>query len=105
LETPQAMPKRTDISSILIIVAISLCGCAEDISADLKEISRIEGKCGLKTGSLSLDAKAGLKFNPEPNEKYAKIDCALTEIKTSGLSRHMKYGFVGNEGPAKEEQK
>jgi hypothetical protein len=99
------MPKRADISSILIMGAISLCSCATGVGGDAAEISKIEAKCGVKKGTLSLDAKTGFKFNPDPDEKYENVDCALAEIRSSSLSRHMKYGFVGNEGPAKEEQK
>lgn len=99
------MPKRSDIFSILIIGVISLCGCAAGAGGDAAEIARIEAKCGLKKGTLSLDAKTGFKLNPDPDEKYENVDCALAEISSSSLGRHMKYGFVGNEGPAKEEQK
>ncbi len=99
------MLKRADICSILIIMPLSVCGCATQANTDVAEISRIEAKCGVQKGTLRLDEKVGFKFDPDPNEKYEKVDCALTEIRTSSLSRHMKYGFVGNEGPAKEEQK
>jgi hypothetical protein len=99
------MPKRAAISQILVIAALSLYGCADSTSRDALEIVRIETKCGVKKGTLRLDDKVGFSFDPDLNEEYEKVDCALAEIRTSSLYRHMKYGFVGNEGPAKEEHK
>lgn len=72
---------------------------------DAAEITKIEAKCGVKQGTLRLDGKVGFAFNPDPDEEYEKVDCALAELRESPLSRHFKYGFVGNEGPTKEEQK
>ena len=89
----------------IIIAAISLCSCATGADNDTAEINRIEKKCGVAKGTLRLDKKVGFTFNPDPNEKYEKVNCALAELRSSSLWRHMKYGFVGNESPAKEGQK
>lgn len=88
------------IFSMLIVAALSLGGCNVGNKGDAAEISRIETKCGLKTGSMRIDAKVGFTLNLDPNEKYENVDCALAEIRSSSLSRHIKFGFVGNEQPS-----
>lgn len=88
------------IFSMLIVAALSLGGCSVGYQGDAAEISRIEAKCGLKKGSMRIDAKFGFTFNPDPKEKFETVDCALSEIRSSSLSRHIKYGFVGNEQPS-----
>lgn len=85
---------------MLIVAALSLGGCNVGNKDDAAEISRIEEKCGVKNGTLRLDASAGLTTDIDPNEKYENVDCLLAELRSSSLSRHMKYGFVGNEQPS-----
>jgi len=58
----------------------------------LDDISR---KCGLPKSIFKLVGTDELHIQPSPDEKYERVDCALSELRKSDLP--LKIGFVGNE--------
>jgi hypothetical protein len=100
------MPKRTDISSILIFGAAILGACSADTSPpkDKQEaLNQIAAKCNLPPSIFKLGEGENIIFQPPANANYDDVYCALTEVKKSPFS--FKLGFVGNEAIAPEKQK
>ena len=107
------MPKRTDISSILVIGAISLTvlGACSGIGADSKaaqqedvidftdgfqqsDADAILGVCGASDVTLTVKADGEIYFEPDLDADYESSACVLNKIKESGTT---KFGFVGSE--------
>jgi hypothetical protein len=100
------MPRRTDISFILIIgagplallLASTSCAQGDSTQARAAELTRIADACGLPRASLTLHA-GQVRFQPPLDARYEAVDCALTRLRQSGLVRDIPMGFVGNEAP------
>lgn len=115
------MPRRTDISSTLIIGAgpivlgASLCATAcgtstapgapagnvaQAPSANKREaaFAAIAERCGLPRTALQLDGDA-VAVQPPPDARYEAVDCMLRELAAGGFTKNMAIGFVGNEIP------
>jgi hypothetical protein len=60
--------------------------------AKLDDITRI---CRLPPSIFKLVGFEELHIQPSPDEDYERLDCALSELKKSGIP--LKIGFVGNE--------
>jgi hypothetical protein len=101
------MPKRTDISSILIIGAAMLGACSIGTSSAPKDkraaLDQIAAKCNLQSSIFTLGEGDNIIFRPPADANYDDVDCALTEVKKSPFP--FKLGFVGNEALAPEKQK
>ncbi|MEA3038405.1 MAG: hypothetical protein QOE79_918 [Sphingomonadales bacterium] len=94
--------RRLQISSILIVAAAMLAGCAKaptpprDVrAARLAELEAMGRKCGYPSSQWTLVGTEDLHLKPDPNERYQIVDCMLREIKRSDIP--FKMGFVGNE--------
>jgi hypothetical protein len=100
------MPKRTDISSILIIggAILGACSVASPPPKNKREaLDQIASKCNVQPSIFKLGAGENIIFQPPPNANYDDVYCALTEVQKSPFS--FKLGFVGNEAIAPEKQK
>ena len=100
------MPKRTDISSILIIATAALTSFActtrginsnATIAAQRAEARRVATICGLPAKTLIVRDNGTMRLRPKPTESYQKVDCALSELRKSGLLQQLPTDFVGNE--------
>jgi hypothetical protein len=107
------MPKRTDISSILIIGAglISLAGCGQKESGVQKDgaasvtqakLDAMSDACRAPRTWLKHRGGEEVQFQPSPDAKYETVDCVLGKLKESLLP--LKMGFVGNERYGDEQE-
>jgi hypothetical protein len=58
-------------------------------------LDQIADKCGLARSTFKLVGDDELHVKPDPNERYERVDCALSELRRARLP--VKMGFVGNE--------
>jgi len=94
------MPRRTAISSILIIV---LAACAQsaplapqDVRAErIARLEKIAATCGLPAETLKLVGTEDLHVQPPADASYESFDCLLKALKKADMP--VKMGFVGNE--------
>ena len=104
------MPRRTDISSILIIGAASVgaAACAQtsdpvanstDQPASEKRIvlDRIAAECSLPSTTFVLVEDAEIRIQPGPDANFESVDCALRRVREADLVKDLPMGFVGNE--------
>tara|TARA_Y100000991_G_scaffold173226_1_gene135055 strand:- start:804 stop:1148 length:345 start_codon:yes stop_codon:yes gene_type:complete len=105
------MPKRTAMSSILVIGAGAVmlilegCGNPSEEPERVYEIDFSDGfqqsdadailhDCGATDITLEVRAGGEIFFEPQPTSDYEVAACVLEYIKESGTT---KFGFVGNE--------
>lgn len=96
------MPKRTDISSILVtsvIVIAALCSvaaCARDERASVSQemLDSITAECKAPAQWLGLRDDGSVEARLTPDADYEKVDCVLAGIRRNGV---IDLGFVGNE--------
>src|SRR4051794_7761304 len=104
------MPKRTNISSILIVGGVlNLAGSsalaqparADPPAAALAQqratLDRIAERCHLPKSIFHFDRGGTLHFKPRPSEHYQRIDCALGAIREAGLSQELGMMVLANE--------
>ena len=103
------MPKRTDISSILItgtgmkgmfLGSLALLGACSGPPAKApanrgEVLDQIVIKCHLPRSSFKLLGADEVQFRPPANADYHDVDCSLRELQKSPFP--MKFSFVGNE--------
>jgi hypothetical protein len=92
-----------------MLPVLMLTGCATEPAEPKAEglktrLASVETQCGVKSGTLRLEAHNMVTLMPSANEKYEAIDCVLRELKKPEFA-DIKLGFVGNEAYAAEEQK
>jgi len=58
-------------------------------------ILKVSAKCDWPIDRFKITEAGELRLQPEPNDRYQSVDCALREL---GLV-NAKMGFVGNEAP------
>lgn len=85
---------------VAIIVAASavLTACAQQplpAGTDQQILDRIADECGLPRTVFDLREHREVYIKTPFDAKYESIDCALKEIKKSGVP--FKMGFIGNE--------
>jgi hypothetical protein len=103
------MPRRRNISSILIICAApSLAACTERSDSATNSVAgarsekravldQIASECGLPPSNFTLIDDAELRFQPSPDADYEAVDCALRRVRETALFNDVPMGFVGNE--------
>jgi len=58
-------------------------------------LNQIADKCGVPRSTFDLVGDEDLHIQARADEKYERVECALTELKRSNLP--VKMGFIGNE--------
>lgn len=103
------MPRRTHISSILLLASTACAACAQ-LSAPVPAsgsgpraeriavLDRITAACRVARSTLILVGEDELHFRPAPEEDYERVDCVLRKVQAANL-RLRTMGFVGNEAP------
>jgi len=89
---------------VLVLTACATEPAASKFEGLKTRLARVEAQCGVKPGTLGLEADNRVTLMPSPNEKYEAIDCVFRELKKPEFA-DIKLGFVGNEAYAAEEQK
>jgi hypothetical protein len=93
------VPKRTDISSILIIGAL-LVGCSDtgrsdpDGETSQAELDRMSDDCGTPREWLRRLPDGAVHFQPASNGELEKIDCVMRLLNEHSGEN---LGFIGNE--------
>jgi hypothetical protein len=79
-------------------------GCAthagennQAVAARVAETHRIQRACSLPAGTIIVKSDGSVKLRPRADELYKNVDCALTELRKSGVLSYAPMGFVGNE--------
>jgi biopolymer transport protein ExbD len=96
------MPKRTNISSILIIGALLVSGCTAHPSADQTKLDEMASACNLPKGSAIHQPDDRVELKIPRDAKFDDVACLLEKLKSAGVKN---LGFVGNEQQGIREQK
>ena len=100
------MPKRTDISSILII-GVLLTGCSESVQSGPEgevsqaELDRMSDECGTPRDWLRRLQDGAVQFQPASDGEIEKIDCLLGLLNEN---RGENLSFIGNESSLAEHE-
>jgi hypothetical protein len=94
----------------LFAVAFGFVGCDErqpkppvTLHEQRQEVlDRIADTCGLARSTFKLNGDDDLHIQPDPDAKYERVDCALTELKKANMP--VKGGFIRNEYVAENRQ-
>lgn len=96
------MPRRTDISSILIVGGLLAACSAEapvappDPRAErIASLEKISAGCGLPASTLKLTGADEVAIQLPGDVDDEKFDCLLMAIRKADPK--LKFGFVGNE--------
>lgn len=97
------MPKRTDISFILVAIVLA-AGCSSEPAVPrppetraerLAVVARIAAECRVPPATLELVGEDELRLNPAPDLAYEKMECVLRKLDGLNLPPGA-VGFVGN---------
>lgn len=100
------MPKRTDISAILLCAA-ACAGCGgsslpapPETQAEREAVlDRIASECSLPRTALTLVGEDQLRFQPAPDARFESVECVLQKVAATNI--HLQTtNVVGNETPA-----
>ena len=98
------MPKRNNISSILIAGALLASGCSREPAVPrppetraerLAVVERIAAACQVPRATLELVGEDELRLKPAPDLAYEKMECVIGKLDGLNLPPG-NVGFVGN---------
>jgi hypothetical protein len=90
------MLRRSEICTFMIAgVALSLTDTpALALTANPAALHRIADRCHLPRSNLHFDRSGRLHFQPRPDERYRRVDCAMRGLRRAGLGEALGVGFV-----------
>lgn len=93
----------------VMITVLTLAGCAASSANSEAErirpaLAGLERQCGFAPGTLKLDRENLVTFQPASDAKFERVECVMRGLLKPELADHVKFGFVGNEAAAQEEE-
>ncbi|MBB3910448.1 hypothetical protein [Sphingomonas desiccabilis] len=94
----------TSIAALLLLqVAFSSAPQAGGAALSQKQLDAMTDVCRAPRGWLRHKGGNEVRFLPDPDAEYDKVDCVLKQLRESRIP--MNLGFVGNEALPETEKK
>ncbi|MCC2975864.1 hypothetical protein LK533_04130 [Sphingomonas sp. PL-96] len=94
----------TSVAALLLLhVAVSSAPQTGQAALSQKQLDGMTDACRAPRGWLRHKGGDEIRFLPDPDAEYDKVDCVLKQLRESRIP--MKLGFIGNEAPPETEKK